>query len=327
MRRLLIHIGCPKAASSTLQLDYFTNLDNVNYLGIYPKNNIGLDKKKSNHVNYDLIEPVKDFLSYVFTSGNNICEFNKQKISNSFFQILDNKKINILSSEKLMGVFHVPRDFEKKLKRVENILRMNEIEVQFLIIIRNQIDLLHSQYSDLPFNPKYCEYKYDYVKFSDWLNLCSHHYEYSLFDMLNYAKTVKTLNSVFPNPKINILLFEEFKNDNKKFQKRLFDLLKNDQTKFVDESHRNNGASFGHNLSRIILSIFSKYIPPLLKKRIKKEILMDLFSKILSLFFRNKFNVAMSDNDLSVIKNEFASSNRNLQKLFNLPLKKYNYPL
>ncbi|AFZ45128.1 hypothetical protein PCC7418_3003 [Halothece sp. PCC 7418] len=144
--KIAIHVGYPKAASTTLQKHLFNKHSELRNLGLYPTQNIGID---SQEIDYSCLYLKDNTLQNFYRnllSLNEAKSREKYKIVSSF---LDSEKLNIFSHESFIGGLLKMTDNKKKA----NLLKTNFPQAKIVIIIRNQFQLIESQYRDHYFLP------------------------------------------------------------------------------------------------------------------------------------------------------------------------------
>ena len=97
MKKIIIHIGLPKSASTSLQLGVFNKMENLNYLGIYPVNNIGRDISRTDIEIPKVLELMNDFWEFIL-NGKSV---DIDCLASSLDIALSSDKINVISNEKL----------------------------------------------------------------------------------------------------------------------------------------------------------------------------------------------------------------------------------
>lgn len=231
MKKLLLHIGYPKTATTSMQLNLFSKLheeNKVNFLGNSEsgtfKKNIILDDLFLRQIlipgyyssieNYDLHDRLKEKRGYL--SG-----------------LLDKDLTNILSSEHIIGfsIFnsHCHHNFPKRIREIFG--NTDEVDIRILISIRKQDSLISSIYN--------------YYKF-----VLLHKYnEHNLLDFFNEQKDqfdFKNTYSIWKNEfeHVYVLPFEDFVM-NYSFERPIYEFL--DITKSTAEIMLKNGPKFRQN--------------------------------------------------------------------------------
>ena len=211
--RIIIHLGYPRTGTTFLQTNVFPVHSDINFLG--PKNYLDLKDKKITERDLNLIS---------LRNNENDLNNNKiNKIDKDLIEYLDEKKVNVLSFERYTNYRNLVNDF-KDLKYLEILInqRFNNVNFDFIIVLRNQYDLIKSYYyhnyslssvflgiKDFKsiFNLLDTEILEKYSNFP--LKLFLHQYDF-------YHLHNKLLNR-FKNSKIKYLFYEDLKFNNKHF--------------------------------------------------------------------------------------------------------------
>lgn len=337
MKEVLLHIGYPKTATTTLQEEIFVKLHEqgkINYLGRTIKSTHTRDGKSL----FSGIDWVWHFRQH-YIAGKAL---KKCSISLSL------NKLNVISDEDLTfhDFFHNAQ-FDKEVDlnflpaKIKNILG-NDVNVQVLMTLRNQTDLIFSSFlqkvglvkaniGDCSFSD-YLENKYLYKNKSQIEHL----------ENYNFIKMASRWESVF-SKKINILLFEDLKEDKEFFFAGLSSLLKiplDELLELADQKHyrkrdKSNANIISHyfeltKLGRIFAWFASKDSLKLFLAR-RYYMRFSFFLKYEKKLFlkRKKFYVSKpTESDCKIIIDMFHESNlvfARKNKLDINKLKKYNY--
>ena len=148
MRTPVFHVGFPKTGSTFLQWKVFPYINNVDYLGLYPKN--GPQPEDGTKIKWLADKSLKPFYKELFYKDE--INFNLQKTQTLLSEILDksNKDTPLFSHEAGVGILYSYPDAAVKARRLRDVFG-NELKV--IIIIREQLGFLESQYRDHPFSP------------------------------------------------------------------------------------------------------------------------------------------------------------------------------
>lgn len=207
---LIIHVGYPKTGSSTLQFGLFKNLDEINHLRLKTWRQETAD------------EPLEDRLSSLL--------FLNRPIS-SKYKDLEAGKLNIISDESLTAPLRLrrnnfgddivnPMNFPALLKAEFEKDIEQGLKVKILVVIRNQIDLLYSQYVE--------EYKLVLYKSIDILHDSEGKIDLHGMDIYDYSAYLESLKKSFGKDNIIICLFEDLKHDPDTFIKNISSVVSYD---------------------------------------------------------------------------------------------------
>jgi len=193
MFEIIIHLGYPKTASSSLQENLFYELEKKGKIKYFAYRKKKKDEKLT-------LRPS----SRLFLNKN---------ILNRYMSF-SRKKINILSDESFTVPLKIrnnnfgeniknPIQFPKILKRqIKKKFKKDKINIKAFVVLRNQADLIFSLYVE-EYNLK--EYKNIDILFeNNTLNLEG-------YEILNYYKYYKVLSKTFGKKNIKFLFFEDLK--------------------------------------------------------------------------------------------------------------------
>lgn len=333
MKRLLLHIGYPKTASTTLQEGLFLNLHKVgkiNFLGrTVTSTHIKLFEERFDQ------DWVVDFRKHFIMD---------KKLPNAKYELSDTL-LNVISDEDLtvpaifnriqFGIEKKPIDFVEPLYE----LLRDAQEVTILITIRNQADLIPSSYFQ-----KYRfihQYQPD-LTFESFIHNDSGGVNYDTFQAFNFLYVADKYERIF-KAKIVPLIFEDFKFDKPYFFHQLasiLDISQEDLLKITGNKHFRNRKALGRIESATIR--FPNKIGRLVEKVIGKKRARRFFSfhwymrnsALLSLeknLFLSKRNVHLpeiKEESRHFIKSTFIECNLAFAEKYGVDIermKKYNY--
>jgi hypothetical protein len=333
-KRVLLHIGYPKTATTTLQEDVFLQLHNlgmINYLGrtitsshtapgrpVFTGEDWAIKFRR--HIAYD--EPL------LFDEGN-----------------LSSTKLNVISDEGL--TFHqffnkIRFDVDKNLFDMPMIIKSalgQDVDVSVLITLRNQADLIHSCFVQ--------QYRFVYrylggMTFATFLGNGAAGIDMDFLDIFNFDALVNSYVEAF-GPHINLLLFEDLINDKENFWAEFGELLDVDAKTLMDLTGMNHRRKRSHQSGGIQLKVLDPSITGRCcqlvagKKRFDKWFdrrhylrstrLLRMEKKILYKIGRIKLPyITAGERDL--IKESFAERNRRFASAWSLDpekMKRYGY--
>jgi hypothetical protein len=337
MKKLLLHIGYPKTATTTLQEEIFVTLHNqgkINYLGrTIQSTHVGTGRS-----NFDGVDWVWDLRRH-YNIGK------KLEYDNS---VLKADILNLISDEDLTfhdflnyAQFGKSHNHENLPQWLKNILG-SDVEVSIVLTLRNQVDLIFSSYLQ---KLNFLKFFIGDYSFTDFLN---NKYAYqdrdvkshlSLYDF-NY---ITNLWQTEFSSKINVMFFEDLSKDQETFFSELANLLpasSNELQKLGGKkNHRKRDKSNDYITVRYkSLSRFSRLITLFVNKRKFESFFKRRQQREFSLFlkFENRLlfkSVIMkvpkpTEKEQKFIKDMFHTSNIEFAKENDIDLKKmnkYNY--
>ena len=193
MLKVILHLGFPKSGSSSLQENVFYELEKKNIIKYF-----GWRKNKKNE-------------KLIFRPSSRL--FLKKNILKRYLGF-SRKKTNILSDESFTAPTKLrennfgknirnPFEFPKIIKRqIKNKFKNDKINIKAFAVLRNQADLIFSQYVE-EYNLK--KYKNVDILFKD--NALS----LEGYEIYNYYKYYKVLIKTFGKKNVKFLFFENLK--------------------------------------------------------------------------------------------------------------------
>ena len=283
----IIHIGGNKTASTLLQKHFFPKLKK--FIFINPEND-------------ESLVDLKPFFSLLYEDDIFYNKFNKK------LKKFINKKV-IFSSEDILGsqfTSHIAFRLKKVFGRCK-----------VLLVIRNQVDALNSWYishgSGLKMVPK--SYWRRYVSFNDWLNFIFYFEKKGPILALDYWKNYNIFSKKFWKKNIQILLYEDLKNNPKYFYEKLgntFDV----NIDFVSKALENKYERISRkSLNLKLHRIFKNY-----------EISNTVFNFLSHLIKDNKKINCINKKNEDKITQFFTEGNLLLSQKIGIDLKKRGYP-
>lgn len=203
--KTFIHIGFPKNFSTSLQTQYFSKHPQLLHLGS------GIEK------NYGCLTDEIELLLEVYLKTANTYVFEKDKahLKNSLSETIQNninsnhRAVTISSEHLSFSYTNDCLDLETKMERLSFFF---DGEVEFIAIIRNQWDLLKSNWKE------YVRTGYP-ENFNYFLNSVYKYQHNNFYHDFNYLRTLHVLKNYFPEAKVWFLPFEEFR-QNEELSKR-----------------------------------------------------------------------------------------------------------
>jgi hypothetical protein len=304
---ILLHIGYPKTASSWLQKNYFSKVENCKRI----------DRKTIQRL---FLEP-------------GAFEFDAEKIKREF-QIEPEKHL-LLSDELLLGRLRPGGVKGFVTKEVANRLKAVFPDAQIILFIRNQVEMIASAYLQYVRSGG----NYGIMKFmfpEDYEGSRSNRLVLLGLDYFLYHQVIEYYKSIFGEEQIHVFLYEDLDSNPKEFI-RLFSerfKLKVD-TDSIEYTSVNPGYRSFLVFTRRISSIFSK-LGPLNKYYLVHIPNFDYISRYFH-HIANNFRIfgkrpdsykLIGKKNIERVKEFYKDSNKLLIKQHGLKdLEKYNYPL
>jgi len=308
MKSIFIHIGYHKTASTYLQKHFFPKL---------PVNFIFLKDKK-----------IKDLLQSRKFKKKTFLNWLKRKIKKKYGS--KNYSLTIISQEQLSGHAHGNKKINPKI--VAQNLKTAFPRAKILIVIRNQLDYLLSIYAY-----RIAVKGYEIRSLNQFLK---EEGKQGLFKKLEYDRLVKEYLTLFTKKNVLLLPMEMLKNSPQQFQQKITDFIDLPffplKTKIVNPSTNLKQVI---NFWRPINRSFKRFLSLLRKLKIKTNNnyqalrfafywLKQKTTPFLNLIFSFSNKLCLTTYpQYQKMKKRFKTSNQKLEKLTNLDLKKYSYPL
>ena len=258
--KLVIHVGYPKTGSTTLQYGLFKYLHDVGQ--------IHLKMWRQNISD----EPLTDRLSSLL--------FQKNPISDKYKQLRQDK-LNFISDESLTAPIRLrqndfgdeienPNKFPSILKTTFTTEFGYDLDIKILVVLRNQAELLYSQYVE--------EYKLILYKSIDLLHNKRGELDLTGMDIYDYSTYLETLQKSFGKENIVVCLFEDWKHDPSTFFTQISSIVSVDINHVADiltRTHKNKkiktSAGYVTEVSNIQVDYFSDEMKSLIMDRFKKS--------------------------------------------------------
>ena len=237
MSNYVIHIGFPKNMSTSLQRNFFSKHDELFHLGV------GVNDYNLGYVDSNISSLTEVFLKY---SNSFHFEKHKIKLKEHLQKIYNREKNNYkylsLSSEHLSFKFsNDVIDFCEKIKRIRYIF---EDDVKFIIIIRNQNDLIKSLFGEMIRVGSFLNFD-DYTR-----DLYLYRYKNFIYEF-HYDKIYESLIKYFKKQNIFWIIYEDYfdKNLQLKICENQRPKIYKDICKFLNINFPLNSINRHHNKS------------------------------------------------------------------------------
>ncbi len=236
---LFIHVGYPKAASTTLQVNLFSKHPEIDYLGkhyassckngTWAKDNIWttvenkiLLKTETQKIHWKNIKEI-----YSNSKDLPLIRAGSEAMEGEARSIHDLHRAIVLSNEGFLnGAWQPVEEVPQRLKKYFP-------NASILIVIRNQFDLLESLYFQLN-KQSYLDSVRRKLSFRNWMELELKHIDKSFIRTLRYKEFIdKYLNS-FGSENVHIFLMEELQNNLPSFCQKISNVLDVDEEKTIE---------------------------------------------------------------------------------------------
>lgn len=300
MEKVLIHIGYPKAASTWFKENFFSQVENSQFI-------------HGDTINDHIIKP------HAFKFDSNT--------EKKFFKQNYNSKI-IISESILSGSLIMTGNNGIYTKEIGNRLKRTFPEAQIIIMIRNQPDIIASSYLEyIKKGGSYSINKYLYRDINIPLKFCLEFFEYD--------QLIGFYHELFGVENVHVFLFEEFNMNPLIFLQNVKDKFDLDiKLKYIDLRIKNS--AYQKNLTKIV-RFFNRFSR---KGVFLKNYFIDLpYSRTFFNLIYHKLNQTsifggrpkaieiLGKNNLSIINQHYINSNQRLAELLNLNnLKELGYP-
>jgi len=334
MKKLIVHIGYAKTATTSLQLNLFSSLrqkGKLEYLNHLNRKDLNLG---------DIY--CKNIVSYITGMGElEKCEGELRKLREI------KHDVSIISAETLVTFCegftwdNLNSHASRNAVKIKSILSPYFDEIHIIMTIRAQQTLIPSAYAQWHTQIKSIDKT---TTLSHWLNDTFSKSKDDRELMFNFDQMYTAYSQSFGHENVNVLIYEDLKYDKLQFYKQLallLNIMPDELESLLEISLQNKTLNSGSNKlvaeAPSFSDVFLSYIRPPLKKLLPKRLFKPLRSayvasigKVLSVI-KVKTEVCidnLTEEEKSVIQKRFAASNLNLAKKLNLDLvklKQYGY--
>lgn len=316
--KIVFHLGYPRTGTTFLQTHIFPKHKEINFLG--PKNYLNWQDVK---IDQDTLDKFKDY--YLL---NNQTDF-----INDIIKHFDKEKINIFSSESYLIYSNTINNFYD-CKYIEQLFQNEELELSFLIVLRNQYDLInsvyHHGYSYISEFLKIKDFEKLVYRINHGVNSDFNNFPLKLFlETYNFNLIDIKLKKLFKNVKIKYLFYEDLKYHKNIFIDEFCDFLTLDReyTKSLFDEKEVNERKLHKNNQLVINPLKYKIISNKYFIALKNKFPFKIFFKkfYLKYFVYTKTKKINDENKLKhIVKEYFKHSNKTFFK--NTKLKnKFDY--
>jgi len=326
MRKIFLHIGYPKTATTFLQSQIFPEIENIRYLGRYD----GLENNL-NHLNI-LVELLGHISDHSFEARLPEIGYNLKNEEVSKYGNVDDQIPLLISEEVILfrtiQPMHLPWldkmltvSPETVFKRLKIWAERENIDLHIILTIRNQADLIHSLYAE-----KYYYYnQFEHLNsFDKYLNvgLSKKHYgDYGLIN-LEFDRVLKFFSNFFDKSKLILLKYDQLKDEPELFFSTLqkqsqFDINITVALKKVNQKVNQRMKIGGVKRANVKINIINnpsiKVLSTIKRMFFKSNKSIDIFNRVKKLNRLNKgVDILLSKKNTDIINKRYKESNERL---------------
>lgn len=224
MRDVMVHVGYPKAASTTLQKHLFSKHSEIEYYGNYPTNNPGVDSGTRNgNARFLVDRNLRQF--YVELIKRDPLRYDHKRTEELLTSVIANAgasgRVPVMSHERFLSVLFWHHDLEEKARRLKALIP----NARVLIVVRNQRDMVVSQYRNHPFDPRNISAGIP-MSFSQWLHtMRTYDDEIGYLRSLKYSEIAKMYEEIFGKGSVKVLCADDLSNALELFSNELSEFM------------------------------------------------------------------------------------------------------
>lgn len=305
LKKIVVHIGANKTASTTLQRCLFSQHAGLDYLG---HDGQGFEEYG------DLVTSL---------TADDDLYFPRERCGELFGSYKErNAQKTLLYSDEDIMTSQIPMMCARRLYEFFP-------EAEILVVVRNQMTAIPSYYANhgVHLRPAPPSHFRRYVSFDDWMNFCHMFLSRSPLAGFFYDRILCLYAELFGKEKIHVLFFEEFVKDKRSFVDKLCQTLNIDLESAMDllsGAHERKRRSEREIKYLRFRNIFFWDIPVL--KRVPGG---DWLAERIQTFLESgpPANVLLSDHWKKKIIEMYSEDNKRFAQNFGVDLKEHNYPM
>jgi len=328
MKKIIVHIGYAKTATTSLQLNLFSSLQQEGKLEYLNHLN-----RRDSHLGNVYC---KNIIAYITGMGDfKSCEEELKKISEI------KSGISIISAETLVTFCegfrwdHLNSLASQNAARIKNILSPYFDEICIVMTVRAQVTLIPSAYAQWYTQIKAIK---NTTTLSQWLNDTFLNNKDDNELMFNFDQMYTAYSQRFGHENVNVLIYEDLKYDKVKFYEQLSTILNITTDKLeslLEQSVKNKTLHSGGDKLVTEAATFSDVFLGFVRSPLKKLLPKQMFKPLRSVYLASvgqllsavkvKTSISidnLSDGEKKAIQKRFQASNLTLARRLNFDLEK-----
>lgn len=320
---VIVHVGYPKAASTTLQKHLFSRHGDIQYFGNYPTNNVGMDSSlRDEYARYLSDRSLRAIYKEMLKRDKK--HYNKMRIQElmeeRIVRKIDVRRVPVMSHERFLSTLFWNGDIEEKALRLRELLPMARI----LIVVRNQRDIIASQYRNHPFDPGNLS-KGKFMTFSEWLRAAiERDSEIGYMSSLKYSDVIEVYGELFGAENVGVLCADDLAANVKRFSKEASAFMSIDceeTVRILSGQHENLGVP--SYLARLRRYGKTHKVIDWFDRRIPQNITVALLR-----YLEDRRDISVLSSSMEcALRDYFSESNIRLEKYIGARVREYSYPI
>lgn len=319
-KKIVLHIGYPKTATTTLQQYVFPRHSEIFYLG----------KPFVDTV-------VMDGINSIFFASDRVFEANCHGIGEKISAMVPEDKVGVLSFEGFTAFerYETTDGLRTIIKRVQKLFESFD-EVTILVSIRKQRDIVPSYFNEKQYKNLFFSSNFEKF-FAKCIKQPSKNFLASFF----YHRVLNEYANIFGRDAIKIIPFEELLRDRKVYSEKLaaslgvsgtetFELIADNHSNKKEKNPNGYKTKKHFNLYEMMMKIRVKYLslPPDFHffDYWWGRMLINLFSKV-DFIVATQRAIVLTDANKETIDTLYMEDNAKLAETYGVDLRQYDYPV
>ena len=298
-KKLYIHLGYPKTASTLMQNHILNKIPNINYMGFPFENSV-----------------IRNIINDIIFLDDSAFKKKLSIIEKEVFPLILDKKINLISHNLLMNCTYLKsNNLSQGINRLKLLFDNKKYDLKLFYLLRSQSEFIPTFYCQ--FYRRLIKINSEWASYNKFINSMKND-DHKIFENFKYYNVYKYLKKLFEPKNLGLFFYEDLKNNPNLFFKKLSIFLNKDITYLSKQSSFKE-----HKTSKINKFEYErKYVlmHKLFKYYIKNKFICDYVYTLCT-----KDKVLISPRYNSIIKNHFKNSNKKLEESIKINLKNKNY--